>query len=339
MANDISHTLAIWHPMRDQHQWVLATIYQTDGSSYRKIGAHMMINDLGQYYGMLSGGCLESDIMQQARRCWESQCNRLIEYDMREEEDLAWQLGIGCGGMVRIILQPVNKENDYLLLDKVHQCLLARKSCQYQQAIHENTPQNALSHSDHLSKEPPKLVHSGASVELIQTLCPPYHLTVVGGGVDARPVIRIATELGWSITLVDPRASYARKEHFPESVDIVKQSPLDIINQLQGQFLQTTDAVVIMSHNLELDAKGLTMAAYSHAKFVGILGPEHRTKRVLERTQYTLTDYPKVLSNPVGLRLGGELPESIALSIVAEVHAYLEHADGQSISHVLEQSC
>ena len=119
MANHFQQILKIWFPERDNHNWVLASIVGTEGSSYRKIGAQMLINDLGQYFGLLSGGCLESDIMVQARRCWDSNHNRIIQYDMREEEDLAWKLGIGCGGLVRILLQPVHALNGYLSLDTV----------------------------------------------------------------------------------------------------------------------------------------------------------------------------------------------------------------------------
>lgn len=336
MANDIAHSLAIWYPLRDQHQWVLATIYETDGSSYRKMGAHMMINDLGRYFGMLSGGCLESDIMRQARRCWDTNSNRLVQYDMREEEDLAWQLGIGCGGMVRIILQPVNAGNQYLSLAEVHQCLLERRSCRYQQTIDQNVPDNQFESCQRSPREATKLVEFNGSVYLQQTLSPPYHLTVVGGGVDARPVIRIAAELGWTVTLVDPRTSYARREQFPDVGQIIKDSPETLTdNHPDAGFLRNTDAVVIMSHNLQLDAKGLIMAAQSDADFVGMLGPIHRTVRVFEHTDFCLSSYPKTLSNPVGLRLGGELPESIALSIIAEVHAFLENVDGKSISDVL----
>jgi len=144
MANRISQLLSHWTDNRDKHLWVLATIIETDGSSYRKAGAMMLINDMGQYFGLLSGGCLESDIMRQARRCWDNQKNRIIEYDMREEEDLAWQLGIGCGGMVRILLQPVHIDNNYLKLDDLNRCLDQRQKTEYHQQVDEGFPVNKV---------------------------------------------------------------------------------------------------------------------------------------------------------------------------------------------------
>jgi xanthine/CO dehydrogenase XdhC/CoxF family maturation factor len=336
MANDLTRLLTTWRPLRDKHLWVLATIYQTDGSSYRKTGAQMMINDFGRYYGLLSGGCLESDIMQQARRCWQSQKNRLITYDMREEEDLAWQLGIGCGGLVKIILQPINVANDYLDLLKVHDCLLQQQCCCYRIRIDDDEPQNQMLAEQQFRREAAKQMTKDGHLYLEQTLSAPFHLTIVGGGVDARPVTRIAAELGWRMTLIDPRASYARKDQFQEVQQIIKVSPEQLtLNHPLADFLTFTDAIIIMSHNLKIDAMGLQMASISKAKYVGILGPEHRTQRVFALTELDPAQFPLPLANPVGLRLGGELPESIGLSIIAEIHAFLENADAKSISRVV----
>ena len=144
MANQLNQLLTHWHQHKDDLQWVLATIIATEGSAYRKAGAMMLINSLGQYRGLLSGGCLEADIMRQARRCWDDQCNRTIRYDMREEEDLAWQLGLGCGGMVQILLQPVNADNHYLQLDKLLLSLQQHQHCGYLQYLEQPTPKNQL---------------------------------------------------------------------------------------------------------------------------------------------------------------------------------------------------
>lgn len=333
MANNLIQILTTWQAKKDQHDWVLATIYATDGSSYRKSGAHMMINDMGQYFGLLSGGCLESDIMRQARRCWDTRQSRLIKYDMREEEDLAWQLGIGCGGLVKILLQPVNAKNDYLLLNDLLKNLRNRIFCQYRQQISDGIPLNHLTQMPNEERSKPQLVEQDGKCFLEQILCPPFHLTLVGGGGDARPVVRFAKELGWEVVLVDPRPSHARREHFGEIREIVKS---DIDNIKDNEFLVHTNAVVIMSHSIDIDAQALFLAMRSSATYVGLLGPGHRTKRVFERAGLVQADYPIPLANPIGLRLGGDLPESIALSIISEVHAFLEQTDAKSISSRLD---
>lgn len=330
MANRISQLLGHWSNSRDKHQWVLATIVQTDGSSYRKAGAMMLINDLGQYFGLLSGGCLESDIMRQARRCWDSKNNRIVEYDMREEEDLAWQLGIGCGGMVRILLQPVDGDNAYLKLDEIYDCLEQRKSIEYHQQIDEGPPCNlVVAVGDDSKPVVPGTVSDGKLPRFVQRLSPAPLVAVFGAGVDAKPVVSIAAELGWQVILVDPRVGYAKTDFFPGASQIVRQK-IELLTD--ETWLKQIDIALILTHNIKLDAAALLLVQTSAASYIGLLGPHHRTDRVLDIAKLTRNTLAKPLANPVGLRLGGELPESIALSMLAEAHAVLEGADGTSIS-------
>lgn len=333
MANRINQLLSYWSDKRDSQAWVLATIIETDGSSYRKAGAMMLINDLGQYYGLLSGGCLESDIMRQARRCWDNLQNRIVEYDMREEEDLAWQLGIGCGGMVKILLQPVNASNDYLKLDALNTLISKREHVYYQQKINEGTPQNKLlpiNPTEPMSRPYIKTLE-GYQV-FTQRLGPAPLIAIFGAGVDAKPVVAIAGELGWEVILIDPRMGYAKSEHFMKASQIIR-APLETLNK--ASWLSQIDAALVLTHNIKLDAAALKLLQASNAKYIGLLGPIHRTDRVLEHIDMSRNDLTKPLANPVGLRLGGELPESIALSMLSEVHAALEQTDGLSISNVL----
>ena len=332
MANHLHQLLDNWFEHKDQLQWVLATIIGTEGSSYRKTGAMMMINSLGKYHGLLSGGCLESDIMRQSRRCWEDGRNRIIQYDMREEEDLAWQLGIGCGGLVRILLQPVDTDNQYLRLDQLRGLLQQNKYCCYRQNIDEDFPNNDLMELENEPTEKFQMGEQSGQQILSHFLKPAPHLAVFGGGVDAIPLVSMAGDLGWQVTLVDPRPSYARASHFGAAKQIVRSE----IHQLQNAaWLNQLDVAILMNHNVELDAQSLALLKDSSAKYLGILGPTHRTDRVFDAAGLNLEMFTMPISNPVGLRLGGELPESIALSILSEVHAFLEQADGRSISGLI----
>ena len=135
---------------------------------------------------------------------------------------------------------------------------------------------------------------------------------------------QIASELGWQVILVDPRVGYAKAEYFTKAKQIIRQ-PLD---ELHGAaWLNQIDIALVLTHNIKLDAAALRLVQNSRAKYVGLLGPHHRTDRVLNIAKLTRNDLTKPLANPVGLRLGGELPESIAFSMLAEAHATLEKAD------------
>lgn len=405
MANHTQQLLNNWYPQRDEMDWVLATIISTEGSSYRKPGAMMMINSLGQYHGLLSGGCLESDIMRQSRQCWTSLQNRIIQYDMREEEDIAWQLGIGCGGLVRILLQPINTENDYLQLTQLRSTINQNKACKYIQSLEQAAPNNHMEmlpnnineseHDARLADEAPAreltgedtsedattneaFTNKAPSIDNVintskehsavfeHTIKPSLKLAIFGGGIDAIPVASIAANLGWHVIVADPRTGYAREAQFTDAKHIVKTVFDDVA---QHSWLANVDAIVIMTHNLKLDAQALILAQQSSAQYVGMLGPIHRTERVLKEAGFQANELSqltnnelsenkvsentvgdkkanentvggnvlvKPLANPIGLRLGGELPESIALSILAEIHAFIEQADAKSISGIVE---
>ncbi len=368
MANHIQQLLNTWHPQKDTLAWILATIIETEGSSYRKPGAMMMINSLGQYYGLLSGGCLESDIMRQSRQCWETGNNRIIQYDMREEEDIAWQLGIGCGGLVRILLQAVDEHNNYLELEHLRALINQNHACKYVQNLQETKPENHVFSLNYINNESSEKQHAKRNKETAtltdldtnihkqnhnklalafeHIIQPARKLAIFGAGIDAIPVVKIANDLGWHVTLADSRSGYARKTQFTGAKQIVKATFNDI---QEHHYLHSVDAIVIMTHNVELDALALKLAQKSQAKYVGMLGPIHRTDRVLAQAKLVRTKHSaiseenveqnevltKPLANPIGLRLGGELPESIALSIIAEIHAFIEGADAKSISALL----
>jgi xanthine dehydrogenase accessory factor len=337
MANQLNQLLSHWHQHKDDLQWVLATIIATQGSAYRKAGAMMLINSLGQYRGLLSGGCLEADIMRQARRCWDDRCNRTIRYDMREEEDLAWQLGLGCGGMVEILLQPVSADNQYLQLDKLLMSLQQHQHCGYLQYLEQATPQNqlvSLAQMHTFLGDNIKVAQMDIDGQraLVQHIRPAPHLAVFGAGLDAIPVVAIARQLGWRVTLLDPRPANAREAYF-EGAQIVRKP----FTELAGApWLDTVDGAVVMNHNMTLDAEALALLESVSIRYLGLLGPDHRTQKVLQQAGLSFSDLPVPLASPVGLRLGGELPESIALAILSEMHAVLEQKDGRSISLQLE---
>lgn len=137
MSSQLLQLLNQWFPQRDAIPWVLGTVYKTQGHCYRKAGAMMLFNGLGQKMGLLSGGCLESDLQQHARRLMQSGGSICLSYDASDEDDLAFRLGIGCGGKVYIVLQAIHADNHYLYLPEVRQSLLHKRETYYLQHIPE----------------------------------------------------------------------------------------------------------------------------------------------------------------------------------------------------------
>ena len=224
MVNHLKQLLDIWYPQRDSQLWVLATVYKTQGPSYRKSGAMMLFNDLGQQYGLLSGGCLEADIQRQAAKVMRSQQSLTVCYDGSDEDDISYQLGIGCGGTVHILLQPVRAAQNYLNLGEIRDHLADHGQGQYWQLVDENSDTHSHWHTSDYSDQP-RLVHQDKQCWLVTNIKPQPHILIVGGGVDARPLVSMAKGLGWTVTLWDSRPANARREYFM-AADTILDCPI-----------------------------------------------------------------------------------------------------------------
>ena len=352
--NDFPQLLKLWSADQHAESWVLGTVYKTTGPCYRKAGASMLFNSLGQQFGLLSGGCLESDIQRYAKEVMASGKPTTICYDGSDEDDISFQFGIGCGGTVHILLQPITEDNNYLFLDVLAENLASRESCIYlQKLMGDSAEAQVLTEADQnnslylqiaaeLGDNKAQLVHlqtdSGSQEYLATRIAPPIHLLVVGGGVDARPLVSMASILGWEVSLCDPRPANARREHFMEADNILDCS----ISQLsEHRLFYTFDAAVVMSHNLQMDAEALIVLQGSQIDYLALLGPASRRAMVIELAGLEDSKLPIPVAGPAGINLGGELPESLALSILSQCHAVLHSADAGSLCQalpVLDQS-
>ena len=318
-------------------------LFATSGSVYRKAGAIMLFGGTGQQLGLLSGGCLEADIAINARKVLASGSPQKIIYDGSDEDDISYRLGLGCGGSIHLLLQEARGSNNFLGMVDLREALMASRRVLYCQRIPNGEYGTKSLVIDPLQTVPPEF-EPITSLTTSQTTTisesewhitvanPPPTLLVVGAGVDAQPLVEIAAVLGWQVSVCDPRPANARLEHFPRAREILRCSPEELLSKGVCDGL---DAAVIMSHNLSIDAEALLCLSKVKISYLGLLGPTSRRQRVIEMTGLKEMDLNVTLSGPAGLSLGGDLPESVALSILAECHATLYSASGASISEVL----
>lgn len=350
MNNHLSHLLSKWYPNRDKFDWILATIYDTDGPCYRKSGAMMLFSSQGEQLGMLSGGCLESDIGTNAQKVMQTGQSMFLCYDGSDEDDLSFHLGIGCGGTVYIMLQQINAQNNYLSLINVYNAFKRRTSGYYyqrlvnQQIDKNDTPNQAYFEVEKISDLAAVATRVQRSQNntndndnnndwLASPIVPEPHLLVIGGGIDARPLINIARQLGWQVSLWDPRPANARKEFF-SNVNYIIKGQAELLTTFALE--KDVNAAVLMSHNLMIDAQALKALSTSKLQYLALLGPENRRHQVI--TQAKISKEESLLfkfAGPSGLDIGGTLPESIALSILSECHAVLYRKNAQSMSQIL----
>ena len=326
----------------------LAIVVHTIGSTYRKPGALMAIASDGSYAGLLSGGCLETDLRDYALEVISSGASRMASYDMRGTDDALWGLGVGCEGAMQILLMRVGPMNDWQPLDHLSGALTAHHptavgivigSSGAQLALgtvflpHEAAQHSARAHGAQIEAALGRAARLGRaeSVALDQAqlfvlpLALPPRLLLLGAGPDAMPLVDLAMRLGWKVTVYDHRPAYARAEHFAPGTRVVLGDP-DALARLVE--LDGYEAAVVMSHHLASDLEYLRLLSTHEIRYLGLLGPPARRERLLADLGGAGASLRRRLRSPVGLDLGGRAPESIALSIVAEIHAQLEGRRG-----------
>ncbi len=336
---------------REREPLVLASVYETAGSTYSKAGARMLITGDGRFRGMLSGGCLEGDLAEHAKAVAESGVARTVTYDLGRNDEELWGLGVGCDGLMRIFLQPLVPQDDHQPFAAMSEVLAGDATgvavTVLEPADASPAPGatlvlcdgNSLSfglepgHRDTLLVEAQAALESGQSRSrelelggrrvkvLTARLVPPPRLLILGAGLDAEPVVRLATELGWRVTVQDHRPAYVDKGDF-RSAERVLCLPAEALSE---QVLDRPyDAVIVMSHHLATDRSYLGQLARTDIRYVGLLGPRDRRRRLMEDLGAEAGPLEHRLHGPAGFDIGADGPASIALSILAEVHDVLK---------------
>ena len=332
---------------------VLATVIRTGGSTYAKPGAQMLIAADGEYAGLLSGGCLEGDLREHARAVAASGNGRIVSYDMRSTTDQLFGLGAGCEGAMDVLLTRVSAHERWQPLESMADaarrgdpCRVAFITASNDDALPvgsllgaANTPANgsevetrvlALNSVANTSAGNTLIRVAQPDVELfVAALAPPPHLLLLGGGPDARPVAELASFLGWRVTVVDHRSAYLDAARFPANTRLVETAAADVA---EAVVLDDYSAAIVMSHHLDSDLQYLRALAASSVPYVGLLGPAARREKLLGDLGDPAPSLRARLRAPVGLDIGGRAPESIALSIIGEVHAVLAGRGGRPFS-------
>jgi xanthine dehydrogenase accessory factor len=338
--------------------FALATVVRVTGSSYRKPGARMLISLKGRVAGSVSGGCLERDVISKARAVILDGKTELAMYDTTDQDDMAFGTSLGCEGSIEILIQPLHPGAGWPLADAADQAVQQRKAaalltvCRAPEKyadwpgrsmqVHE-TPAEWQTHLAPIAETVLKEKKSTtAHLEnekvalLVERLAPPTRLVIFGAGHDVPPLVRLAKEVGYYVTVVDRRADFAEPERFPGADAVLHLRPHEI---KLADLLTDDSAAVIMNHHYETDAELLTRLIDRPLAYLGMLGPRRRTLKILSEARaqgvdFTPGDFAK-LHAPVGLDLGSETPEQIALCILAELQAVVA---GRPAVHLVQKS-
>ena len=325
---------------------VLATVYETAGSTYSKAGHRILLAANGDYRGLVSGGCLEGDLAERARGVVATARAVAVTYDLRDAADELWGLGVGCNGLLRVFLQPLLPANDYQPFAAIAEALAGTHPAGVATVIESDRPDLAVGATAvtgaavervfgadaagaSLLRGAGRVARESAAARLATEhgcrilyapLRPVPKLLVLGAGLDAIPLVGMAVELGWFVTVADHRAGYLARAGFERAAYRVLVEPERLAASLP---LRDFDAIVVMSHHLATDRKYLAELAGVDTAYLGVLGPRARRDRLLNELADAGPVLRERLKGPVGLDIGADSPESIALSILAELKSAL----------------
>ncbi len=343
-----------------QRKAALATVVRVKGSSYRSPGARMLITDDGRWVGSISGGCLEGDALRKARQVIADKKPLTVTYDTREESNQNLGIGLGCNGVIDVLIEPVNSKEENNLISLYENIIANREPLalatvfkssiselvgkkilidQSKQILFNSVDDRELrsriefdlnklfgSRKSETKSYPLKKSESEIFIELIQ---PAVSLIIFGGGFDARPVSQLAKSLGWNVTVTDECVSHIAPIFFPSA---------DKLSLCQREFIDRDfeitpfTACILMSHNYEYDKTVLKRLLQAPTPYIGILGPRKRFEKMqkefaAEGIKLTEKDFHRIHS-PIGLDIGAEAPDEIAVSVIAEIQSKFSSRSG-----------
>lgn len=355
----------ILQAFREAHQQgrqtALATVVHVEGSSYRRPGARMLVEDNGHLTGAISGGCLEGDALRKALLAISQHQNKLVTYNTLDEDDVQFGVQLGCNGIVHILFEPIDPQQTNNPIALLGRSVAQRKNsvictlfslknftgtqpgtCFFYNGEEtlSNIPDKDL---ESIIKSEAEEVLSNkisrvqqynekdltAFVELLEL---PVSLVIIGAGNDAIPLVEMATILGWKTIIADGRTTHANKQRFPGANTILVGKPAEVIQQIEPD---ERTVFVLMTHNYNYDLEVLGILLSKKCRYIGTLGPKKRLERMLselrEQGRPISPQQVSMIYGPTGLDIGAETSDEIALSILAEIKAVLMQREGSSL--------
>ena len=315
----------------------LATVVRVRGSAYRHEGAKLVVAEDGSTAGNVSGGCLEQDVREVALQVIRNGEPELRNYCSSADEIAAWDLGVGCEGQVDVFIElaePRARERELLderrsfavccVIDGKRETGNGKRLVVTADAAEGDLGsaelnRKATARARELLETGDSGIHeiAGRSV-FCDVLRPPPQLVVLGAGEDARPLVRFAAEVGFRVVVVDRRPGYLTADRFPAATALI-QSAGDALGEVLS--LDAECYAVVMNHNFADDQAYVRALLKTPVAYVGMLGPRQRTERILRNLVAEGPVDEGRVYGPVGLDIGTDGAEQVALAVIAEILA------------------
>jgi xanthine dehydrogenase accessory factor len=339
-----------WHETRQVFEWIatleteqrraaLATVVSVRGSAYRREGAKIAVAEDGATVGNVSGGCLEGDVCEVALQVIASDKPQLRSYCSSTDEIHAWDLGVGCEGEVKIYVEPA--ESLSMIELALFESASAFAICKFIDEapapdVRHRLVVTSSGHDGRLGsrafdvalaelvrgliadESAPALLEVDGRQVFVDICLPPPQLVIISAGNDARPLARFAAEAGFRVTVVDHRPGLLLADRFPANARLVDSGSVELAERVS---CDTNSYAVVMTHNFSDDEQYLRALVKTPIPYIGILGPRQRTDRLIRNVSAIVPFDVDRIYGPVGLDVGTDGAEQVALAIVAEMLA------------------
>jgi xanthine/CO dehydrogenase XdhC/CoxF family maturation factor len=337
-----------------QRKAALATVVWVEGSSYRRPGARMLITDDGRWEGAISGGCLEGDALRKARQVMLDGEPIVVTYDTMDDGANSFGVGLGCNGIIDVLIEPINPVSSQNPIDLLKEFTQKRDvrvlaTVLKSKGTSDVLPGHRFILTDQETEAIPDWLHEdmhevfstgkpltkgysvafGTAEVFIERIDPGIELVIFGAGYDVIPVAKLARDLGWQVTVTDDCIAHLSPKRFPVATCVLYADREAVLDKLT---ITNRTAAVLMSHNFNYDRAVLQELLKTDVPYIGMLGPRKRFDKMQTEFEKDGLHFGKVslsrVHAPIGLDLGAETPDEIALSILTEVKAFFAKRSG-----------
>jgi len=308
----------------------------------------MLIMDDGKWEGAISGGCLEGDALTRARSVMLNKVPQLVTYDTMDDDANSLEIGLGCNGIIDVFIEPINPNDhsnpvtflkEYVRNREIHALATIIKSGKGS----DFSPGKRFILTDKDSGSIPEWLYAdmqhvledgnpvnkqydepGATHEIfIERISPDLELVIFGAGFDVVPVVRMAGELGWQVTVTEDCVAHLAPKRFTPATCLVYAEREAVLEKIK---VNDRTAAILMSHNYKYDLAVLEALLTTDIPYIGILGPLKRYEKLKAEIQSKGNHFPGEsfdrIHAPIGLDIGAETPDEIAVSIISEIKAF-----------------
>lgn len=354
--NELQSVLSAWRASREAIEGaVLATVVHVRGSAYRRPGARMLLLPDGRRIGTISGGCLEGDVARKAA-WWTSAGESVLRTFDNSAPDIAWEFGLGCNGEISLLLERAESSQVCESMEFLERQQANDQACAIATVIRaapgghwrmgdrafwnaggpgggrlavagmDRVIRDALQIT--LTEEVSRLLHTADADIFVEWIGLPQRLVIFGTGHDVLPLVKFASILGWRTTVAQTRTDTARVHRLPGVENVITLPPSGDLASIP---IDSRTAVVVMTHNFPQDVALVPQILQRDPRYLGLLGPRRRAEDLFQEIGVSLSTTD--VHAPVGLDIGCDHPETIALSIIAEIQSVLSGRSSGSLRH------